>query len=75
MTGVSLALSYDDGQTWKQIRNVRRVGDGRFEAILDERSPQSTSGFVSLKVHAADAGGNAIDQTIIRAYALQARAG
>lgn len=71
--GVRLWVSYDDGATWKK-ENVFARGPGRFEAILDRRDIDETSGFVSLKVEAWDRDGNRMEQEIVRAGALQARA-
>jgi subtilisin family serine protease len=58
-----LQVSYDDGQTWRNVLCVR-VGD-RGVAIP---RPPAAGGFVSLKASAADAAGNRIEQTIVRAY-------
>ncbi|KAB2339182.1 S8 family serine peptidase [Actinomadura rudentiformis] len=67
--GKSLKLwtSLDDGKTW-QSAQVTSLGSGRFSAPL----PKATSGQgVSIRVHATDAKGNAIDQDIIRAYRIR----
>ncbi|MFG2003350.1 S8 family serine peptidase [Spirillospora sp. NPDC048911] len=67
--GKSLKLwtSLDDGKTW-QPAQVTSLGSGRFSAPL----PKMTSGQgISLRVHATDAKGNAIDQDIIRAYRIR----
>jgi hypothetical protein len=56
-------VSYDDGQTWRNALCVR-VGD-RGVAIL---RPPAAGGFVSLQASAADAAGNSVEQTIVRAY-------
>jgi hypothetical protein len=72
--GLRLWVSYDDGTTWKQ-KQVRSRGGGRFQAVLDQRDVEETSGFVSLKVEAWDRGGSRIEQETIRAYALKPRDG
>lgn len=58
---VTLDASYDDGQTWAPT-TVTRTATGWHVEL-----PPGT-GFVSLRLHAADAGGSAIDQTIVRAF-------
>lgn len=71
MTGVTVEASYDDGGTWRALR-VRQVRD-RFWAQLPFRPPRDHTGFLSLRVGAADGEGNRIDQEIIRAAALPGR--
>ena len=64
VTGLTLWTSTDNGKTW-QPAAVRPLGGGRFSVTL----PHAARGqAVSLRVHAADAGGSAIDQTIMTAY-------
>ena len=58
---VALDASYDDGQTWRPARLTRSPDGGRDVAL-----PRG-SGFVSLRLHAADTVGSALDQTIVRA--------
>jgi subtilisin family serine protease len=58
-----LQVSYDDGQAWRNVL-FTRVGD-RGVAIL---RPPAAEGHVSLKASAADAAGNRVEQTIIRAW-------
>ncbi|MFB7368360.1 S8 family serine peptidase [Streptomyces sp. NPDC056222] len=55
--------SIDDGKTWTSL-HLRKSADGRWTA--QTKNPRT--GFVSLRVQAADAAGNSVDQTIIRAY-------
>jgi hypothetical protein len=63
-TGLKLWTSLDDGKTW-QAATVSGGAGGRYTATL----PHASAGqAVSLRVRATDAGGGAIDQTIIRAY-------
>jgi hypothetical protein len=57
----SFAVSYDDGATWRTV--PVHGGTARF-------TPPHTAAFVSLRVTAADTAGNAIEQEVIRAYAL-----
>ncbi|MGI5224862.1 S8 family peptidase [Actinoallomurus sp. CA-142502] len=62
-TGLKLWTSLDDGATW-QPAPVTGTG-GKYSATL----PHAGKGqAVSLRVRATDAGGGAIDQTILRAY-------
>jgi subtilisin family serine protease len=59
-----LWTSTDGGATWATAP-VHALGDGRYAATL----PHAASGqAVSLRVQASDAGGSAIDQTVITAY-------
>ncbi|MGX1480420.1 UNVERIFIED_CONTAM: subtilisin family serine protease [Streptomyces canus] len=55
-------VSYDDGTSWKEVK-VKRG-----EAEL--KHPKG-AGFVSLRVRAADRNGNAVDQTVLRAFGLR----
>jgi hypothetical protein len=61
-TTFDLQASYDDGKTWRTPLYTR-LGD-RGATVL--RPP--AGGYVSLRAWAADAAGNRVDQTIIRAY-------
>ena len=56
---LSVQVSYDDGKTWRKVR----VSDGKVQL----RHPKG-HGFVSLRAAAADGSGNAVEETIIRAY-------
>jgi hypothetical protein len=60
-------LSYDDGRTWQRA-GLREVGDGSARVRLD--APRSAT-FLSLRVHASDSQGNAVEQTVIRAAGLR----
>jgi hypothetical protein len=62
----SVEVSYDDGATWAR---VAVEADGlRWNALLDH--PLCGADYVSLRVRARDFAGNAVEQTLIRAYAL-----
>lgn len=61
ITAVTMDASYDDGKTWRPA-TVTRIAEGRHHVELPRGA-----GFVSLRLHAADAAGSALDQTIIRA--------
>ncbi|WP_258907169.1 hypothetical protein [Actinokineospora sp. UTMC 2448] len=62
---LAVQVSYDDGLTWAPTPLVR-VGD-RWHAALTH---PADARFVSLRAQAKDTRGNAVDQTIVRAYAL-----
>ncbi|HET8640915.1 MAG TPA: S8 family serine peptidase, partial [Pseudonocardiaceae bacterium] len=63
--------SFDDGNTWAEIVLIA-LGNGRWRATVLHPRAADTSGAVSLRVSANDAAGNAIDQTVLRAYGLAA---
>jgi subtilisin family serine protease len=56
--------SYDEGKTWKKLAVVGALG--HYLAVVP--SPHDT---VSLKVRATDNTGNAVTQTVIRAYGVK----
>ncbi len=55
-------VSYDDGTSWKEVK-VKR-------GELELKHPKSATS-VSLRVRAADRSGNAVDQTVLRAFGLK----
>ncbi|MEU9290751.1 S8 family serine peptidase [Streptomyces sp. NPDC048275] len=55
-------VSYDDGASWKEVK----VRGGEAEL----KHPKGAE-FVSLRVRAADRDGNAVDQTVVRAFGLK----
>ncbi|MFG1834522.1 S8 family serine peptidase [Micromonospora chersina] len=57
-----LEVSYDDGTTWAPVE----VKDGTAKV----KNPRA-DGFVSLRATAADAAGNTVRQTIVRAYGVR----
>jgi hypothetical protein len=65
ITRAAVAASFDDGATWANLPVVL-LGDQAF-AVIDH--PPGTT-HVSLRGSAADVDGNAVEQTIIRAYRL-----
>jgi subtilisin family serine protease len=69
VTGAELWASYDDGATWTALP-VSSRGAGRFSALV-HNPPSKSGGYVSLRVRATDAGGSAVEQTIIRAYGIE----
>lgn len=66
MKDVRLAVSYDDGARWRSVR-LLPLGSGRYAALVP--NPR-TGGFASLRMSATDVQGNAMTQTVTRAYAL-----
>jgi hypothetical protein len=68
VTDLTLEVSYDDGKSWQSAPLVRFADRGL--AIL---AHPSDAAFVSLRMSARDADGNAVTQTTTRAYALQPR--
>ncbi|MEU4676847.1 S8 family serine peptidase [Micromonospora sp. NPDC023737] len=64
---VTLEISYDDGAHW-QKQSLSRTKDGAWTAKL--KAPKGAS-YVSLRARAADGSGNAVDQTVIRAFGVR----
>ncbi|MEU8283804.1 S8 family serine peptidase [Micromonospora sp. NPDC048905] len=59
---VTVAASYDDGRSWHAVP-VSRDGEGWLALV-----PHRRAGHVSLRANATDADGNAVEQTVLRAY-------
>lgn len=59
-------VSYDDGKAWREV-TVDRHG----RAVIDHPRLGQTNGFVALRVQGADAAGNSVEQTVLRAYGLR----
>lgn len=69
VTTLTVEISYDDGRTWLSTL-VHPSGKGDWSA--ETRHPAGTRGkFASLRVKAADTGGNAFTETVIRAYEIK----
>jgi hypothetical protein len=62
-------VSYDDGRTWQAVP-ASALGDGVFRLSYTQPALDETTGYASLRIHASDDSGSAIDQTIMRAYPL-----
>lgn len=71
-TGVAatVSVSFDDGHTWTETQAATPSDGNTFHATVQHPPVADTNGFVALRVQAHDAAGNAVDQTIIRAYGL-----
>jgi hypothetical protein len=65
LKALSVEASYDDGQTWHRTF-VKREGK-QWIAVLTH---PKTASYVSLRAVASDFRGNALEQTIVRAYGL-----
>ncbi|KQZ67451.1 S8 family peptidase [Nocardioides sp. Root151] len=59
-------VSYDDGATWQRLGLLKWGKDGWRTLLRHSR----TADHVSLRVHAKDADGNSIEQTVMRAYGI-----
>ena len=66
LTELALEVSYDDGATW-QAAPVTRAGDTGTAVLAHPPGDH----FVSLRSRAADADGNRVEQTVVRAYAIR----
>ncbi|MEU6223268.1 S8 family serine peptidase [Streptomyces sp. NPDC047042] len=67
VTRLALQVSYDNGRTWKTVPVTRRGTTG--SALLHH---PSRTGYVSLRISAADRAGNTVTQTVVRAYRIAA---
>ncbi|SDM22304.1 S8 family peptidase [Allokutzneria albata] len=61
---LEVQISYDDGGTWQPVQ-LTREGDAWKATVT-----HPASGFASLRAKASDADGNAVEQTIVRAYQI-----
>ncbi|HEX5532297.1 MAG TPA: S8 family serine peptidase [Actinomycetales bacterium] len=68
---VQVWASTDDGATWHEGSRVKAAGDGKFEVVLPANGRTKDGQFVSLRVAAADADGNTVEQEVIRAYRIR----
>ncbi|GAB3409545.1 S8 family peptidase [Flindersiella endophytica] len=64
MSTPELAISYDDGATWRDLE-VRQV-DGHW--VADETTPNVEQAFASLRIRVADGAGSSTDVTTHRAF-------
>jgi subtilisin family serine protease len=63
----SVEVSTDDGRTWHAVP-VTADGADRWTAVVP---PLRSGRYASLRLRAADGSGDAVDQTVIRAYGLR----
>ncbi|RKS69048.1 hypothetical protein BZB76_6187 [Actinomadura pelletieri DSM 43383] len=68
VTLTSVEASFNDGTTWSTVP-VTASGTDRWTANILHWWPHN--GYVALRVKATDGSGNAVEQTVIRAYGLQ----
>ncbi|MPZ26746.1 MAG: S8 family serine peptidase [Micromonosporaceae bacterium] len=61
----TVEVSFDDGASWRQVP-VFGIGRGELSAVVPAGDEA-----VSLRVHATDTHGNAVTQTVLRAYGLR----
>lgn len=73
-SGVSatVSASFDGGKTWSAAVPASTLGGNRFTTTIQQPALSATDGYVALRIHAVDAAGNAVTQTLIRAYQLTA---
>ena len=64
---VAIKVSYDDGATWRSAPAVR-LGSAWTTVLL---TPRHGADAVSLRVTASDDAGNAVNQTVVRAFGLR----
>lgn len=67
VTSASIAVSYDDGKTWRTLPALHRGGEWTTLLV----TPRKGATAVSLKVSAKDSAGNAVEQQITRAFGLR----
>jgi hypothetical protein len=67
VTGLTLDLSYDGGQTWRQV-TLTRGAHGWWRGSF---VPHARKGFVSLRASADATNGYSIEQEVVRAYGLR----
>jgi hypothetical protein len=63
-------VSYDGGHTWRSIKNLREVEDGRFVGNLPSSTPNGNDGTLSLRMWAQDSAGSTVEQEVLRAAGL-----
>ncbi|WP_242907652.1 hypothetical protein [Actinomadura terrae] len=68
VTSSSLEVSFNDGATWTSAP-LTPSGTDRWTAAIAH--PASNNGYVALRFKAADGSGNAVQQTVTRAYGLR----
>jgi len=69
ITAITVQASFDDGKTWHRLA-LRPAGPGKWTTTI---TPPKGTAFVSLSDNLTDAAGNSAQQTVIRAYQVQAQ--
>ncbi|MGQ0840871.1 S8 family peptidase [Actinokineospora sp.] len=67
ITELTVSASYDDGRTWRPVPVTRAPGADVATAEIDH--PRSAR-YVSLRATATDSAGDAVEQTVLRAYGV-----
>ncbi|MBO0868308.1 MAG: hypothetical protein J2P15_07050 [Micromonosporaceae bacterium] len=65
----TVSVSFDDGKTWSDPQPAD-MKNGEFSTTINHPPLGETTGYASLRVVAHDGAGNAVTQTLIRAYGL-----
>ncbi|HEU4421286.1 MAG TPA: S8 family serine peptidase [Pilimelia sp.] len=73
ISDVTVEVSDDDGVTWRRACLLVEAGGGRWLALVRHNDAGTGTGFVSLRLAAADDAGNTVRTTVIRAYRLVER--
>ncbi|TDD33834.1 hypothetical protein E1287_18555 [Actinomadura sp. KC06] len=68
VTSASLEASFDNGATWTAVA-LTPNGTDRWTANVAH--PSTHNGYAALRFKAADGSGNAVEQTVTRAYGLR----
>ena len=71
VTSLSLQVSFNGGASW-QNATVASQGSGRYAVSFTVPAAAATDGFGALKLHATDAYGGSLSQTIQHAFAVAA---
>ncbi|GAA2393542.1 S8 family serine peptidase [Nonomuraea africana] len=66
---VTAEISYDDGKSWKRLV-LRPRGKAHYSTLVSHHQA-GKGGHVSLRVTAKDQAGNAVEQTVLRAYGVK----
>jgi hypothetical protein len=66
----TVSASFDNGKTWTTPQAASSAGGGKFTATIKQPALSGTSKFVSLRMTARDGAGDAVTETLIRAYGL-----
>ena len=67
IAGATLAVSYDDGVTWKRVALTGKPGSWKASLTY----PKQANRYVSLRATVWDTKGNKATQEVIRAYGLR----
>lgn len=68
VTSLTVEVSLDDGQTWREAPVTRAPGADTGTVLIDH---PSNARYVSLRAQASDSLGSTVEQTILRAYGIR----